>query len=72
MKYSYYQENQKMADKICGTYEVNIAFFIAIFGIPGILILVLSFPYITFKEIIASSILLGIMALGILYMHYKS
>jgi len=56
-----------MSDKICGTYEVNIAFFIATFGIPGVLILVLSFPNITLKEIIASSILIGIMLWGIFF-----
>jgi len=61
-----------MADKICGTYEANIGFFVITFGIPGILVLVLSFPHITLKDIIAGSILLGIMALGILYIHYKS
>ena len=61
-----------MDEKICGTYEANIGFFIIAFGIPGVLVLILSFPHITFKDIIASSILLGIMALVIFYIHYKS
>ncbi len=54
-------------EHICGTYEANIGFFIIAFGIPGILILILSFPHITFEEIIVSSILLGFMAFGIIY-----
>jgi len=61
-----------MDEKICGTYEANIGFFIIAFGIPGVLVLILSFPHITFKDIIASSILLGIMTLVIFYIHYKS
>jgi len=61
-----------MDEKICGTYEANIGFFIIAFGIPGVLVLILSFPHITFKDIIASSILLGIITLAIFYIHYKS
>ena len=61
-----------MDEKICGTYEANIGFFIIAFGIPGVLVLILSFPHITFKDIIASSILLGIMTLVIFYIYYKS
>ncbi len=53
--------------RTCGTYEANIGFFIIAFGIPGILILILSFPYITFKDIIASSILIGIALWGIFF-----
>ena len=56
-----------MADKICGTYEANIGFFVIIFGIPGILVLVLSFPHITPKDIIAGSILISIMLWGIFF-----
>ncbi len=54
-------------EHMCGTYEANIGFFIIAFGIPGILILILSFPHITFKDIIASSILIGIALWGIFF-----
>ncbi len=57
-------------EHICGTHEAYIfllVFLIVIFGIPGILILILNFPHITFEEIIVSSILLGFMAFGIIY-----
>jgi hypothetical protein len=60
-----------MDQKMCGTYEANLGFFVIAFGIPGILVLILSFPHITLKDIIVSSILLGIMVLGILYIHLK-
>ncbi len=57
-------------EHMCGTYEAYIlllVFLIVIFGIPGILILFLSYPHITFEEIIVSSILLGLMTFGIIY-----
>lgn len=56
-----------MADKICGTYEANIGFFIIAFGFFSILPIVLSFPHITLKDIIASSILISIMLWGIFF-----
>ncbi len=57
-------------EHMCGTREAyifSLVFLVAIFGIPSILILILSFPHITFEEIIVSSILLGFMAFGIIY-----
>ncbi len=62
------KEDTKITIK--NTYEAYIlllVFLIVIFGIPGILIFFLSYPHITFEEIIVSSILLGLMTFGIIY-----
>jgi hypothetical protein len=50
-------------EHICDTnkaYILSLIFLIAIFGIPGILIPFLNYPYIIFEEIIVSSILIDI------------